>query len=90
MLEFEFDPTKSLANMMKHGMDFVQAQELWLDERMVEIPARTEDEPRRLVIGRIDDRHWAAVITRRGDRIRIISVRRARPEEVAIHEGQGI
>lgn len=86
-MKFEFDPEKSAANVAKHEIDFIEAQRLWGDTMHVEVPARTTDEPRWLVIGRIDGRHWAAVVTRRGDRTRIISVRRARDEEVAIYEG---
>jgi uncharacterized DUF497 family protein len=74
-------------NQDKHGIDFVAAQALWLDERRLEIPARTEDEPRFLVIGLIGDKHWSAVVTYRGDRCRIISVRRSRAEEEALYEG---
>lgn len=85
-MEFEFDEAKSQANKGKHGVDFVEAQALWLDEMFVEVPARTEDEPRFLVVGMISDKHWSAVITYRGDRVRIISVRRSRKEEVAIYE----
>lgn len=85
---FEYDEAKSLSNRDKHGIDFVGAQALWSDERRVEIPARTEDEPRYLVVGRIGGRHWSAVITYRGTRIRMISVRRSRPEEVALYEGK--
>jgi len=86
-MEFEFDPAKSAANQEKHGIDFGRAQELWRDSMRVEVPARTVDEPRSLVIGRIDGRHWSAVVTYREERIRIISVRRSRDEEVAIYEG---
>ncbi|HUP02307.1 MAG TPA: BrnT family toxin [Gemmatimonadota bacterium] len=86
-MEFEFDEKKSAANKAKHGIDFVEAQALWLDEMLVEIPARTEDEPRSVVVGVIADKHWSAVITHRGERIRLISVRRSRAEEVAIYEG---
>ena len=86
-MEFEFDGKKSETNKAKHGIDFVEAQALWLDEMRVEIPARTEDEPRSIVIGRIADRHWSAVVTERAERIRIVSVRRSRAEEVAIYEG---
>lgn len=86
---FEFDEAKSRANELKHGIDFVAAQALWSDEELVEVPARTEDEPRFLVVGRIAARHWSAIVTYRGGRIRLISVRRARPEEVTIYEGQG-
>lgn len=85
-LDFEFDPHKSTANRAKHGIDFVEAQALWLDDMRVEIPARTEDEPRFLVVGRIAGKHWSAVITYRDERVRLISVRRSRPEEIAIYE----
>ncbi len=84
---FEFDEPKSRANAGKHGIDFVQSQELWRDPYLIEIPAITVDEPRYLVIGRIGAKHWSAVITYRGENIRIISVRRSRPEEVALYEG---
>jgi uncharacterized DUF497 family protein len=85
-MEFEFDPKKSASNRSKHGIDFVEAQALWEDPDFVEIPARTTDEPRSIVVGKIEDMHWSAVITLRGDRTRIISVRRARPEEIEIYE----
>jgi uncharacterized DUF497 family protein len=85
-VEFEFDEAKRQGNKIKHGIDFVEAQALWLDDMLVEIPARTEDEPRFVVVGMIWGKHWSAVITYRGERVRLISVRRARPEEVAIYE----
>lgn len=87
MFSFEFDEQKSQINLEKHGIDFVQAQELWNDLYFIEIPAKTVDEPRFLVIGRIKDKHWSAAITYRGRNIRIISVRRSRVEEVTIYEG---
>jgi uncharacterized protein len=84
---FEFDPDKSASNLQKHGIDFDRAQALWDDPDLIEIPAKTEDEPRDLVIGKIDGKHWSGVITYRSDAIRIISMRRSRPEEIAICEG---
>lgn len=84
---FEFDEDKSRRNLEKRGIDFVDAQALWQDPDLVEVPARTEDEPRFLAVGRIQGRHWSAVFTPRSGRIRIISVRRARPEEVVLYEG---
>lgn len=69
----------------RHGRTAAQA--LWLDERRIEIPARTEDEPRFVIIGRIKEKHWSAVITYRGEKVRLVSVRRSRDEEVAIYEG---
>jgi uncharacterized DUF497 family protein len=86
MFSFEYDQEKNRINLGKHGIDFVQAQALWSDPSFIEIPARPFYEPRTLVIGRIEGRHWSAVVTHRGENIRIISVRRARPEEVAIYE----
>ncbi|HEY6872310.1 MAG TPA: BrnT family toxin [Geobacteraceae bacterium] len=86
-MEFEYDPEKSDRNKMKHGIDFREAQALWDDPDFMEIPAITADEPRFLVIGKIDGRHWSGVITYRGDSVRIISVRRSRKEEVDIYEG---
>lgn len=90
MFSFEFDEQKSQENLEKHGIDFVSAQELGSDPYLVEIPAKTVDEPRFLVIGRIKGKHWSAVITHRSRNIRIISVRRARSEEVALYESEAI
>lgn len=86
MHSFEFDPAKSKSNLAKHGIDFVEAQGLWNDPMLLEIPANTEDEPRYLVIGLMASKHWSAVITYRGEHIRLISARRARAEEVALYE----
>lgn len=85
-MEFEFDPQKSDSNKVKHGIDFNEAQELWDDADLIEIPVRISDEPRYLVIGKISGKHWSGVITYRGEKIRIISVRRSRKEEVEIYE----
>jgi len=85
-MEYEFDQAKSASNRRKHGIDFVEAQLLWEDPDALEVPARTEDEPRSLIIGRIGEKHWSAIITHRDARIRIISVRRARREEVELYE----
>ena len=86
MTNFEYDEQKSQSNLDKHGIDFVAAQELWNDPYLIEIPAKTTDEPRFLVIGRISKKYWSAVVTPRNDNIRIISVRRSRTEEIAIYE----
>ena len=86
MIEFEFDQDKSRSNLEKHGIDFHAAQDLWNDSDLVEIPAKTIDEPRSLVIGKLDGKHWSGVITYRGSTIRIISVRRSRKSEVELYE----
>ena len=86
MVEFEFDQQKSRSNQKKHGIDFSGAQALWDDPDVIEIPARTIDEPRFLVVCMIGGHHWSGIITYREDRIRIISVRRSREEEIALYE----
>ncbi len=86
MLPFEFDSRKSNINQNKHGIDFVEAQLLWLDPNLLEVPAKTVDEPRYLVVGKILGKHWSAVITYRNENIRIISVRRSRGEEIDLYE----
>ena len=86
-MEFEFDPDKSDKNNKKHGIEFLEAQALWNDPDLIEIPAKTSDESRFMVIGKIEDKHWSFVITHRGDVVRIISVRRSRKEEISIYEG---
>ena len=89
-MSFQFDQHKSETNRTKHGIDFLDAQALWLDPDRVEVPARTDDEPRFMVIGRIGHRVWSAVITYRAGEVRIISVRAARKEEVDIYESADI
>ncbi|MHB1287558.1 MAG: BrnT family toxin [Leptospirales bacterium] len=86
MITFEFDESKSQSNLSRHGINFIDAQLLWNDPSLLEIPAKTEDEPRYLVIGLINGKHWSAVITYRGTNIRLISVCRSRDEEEALYE----
>ncbi len=86
LLEFEFNSSKSESNRLKHGIDFEEAQALWNDPMLLEIPAKIEDEPRFLLIGIIQQQHWSAVVTYRNSNIRLISVRRSRKEEVALYE----
>ncbi len=90
MSVFEYDPAKSAANRAKHGIDFDEAQALWLDDGRVERSARqgTGEEPRSLLIACLGGRMWTAVTTGRGENIRIISVRRSRDEEVGYHADQ--
>ncbi len=85
---FEFDPDKSMANKAKHGIDFDDAQALWDDVSLIEIVSAQHHvgEERRLVIGQMRGKLWTAIMTRRGDAIRIISVRRARDYEETAYE----
>lgn len=75
-MEFQFDKRKSASNLRKHGIDFQSAQKLWNDPNLVEIDSRTSVEPRWMVIGEIEGKHWSAIVTYRNETIRLISVRR--------------
>ena len=86
MYDFEFDKNKSASNLKKHGIDFVEAQELWYDPDLIEIKAKCENESRFLIVAKIQKKLWSAIITYRKDKIRIISVRRSRKSEVELYE----
>lgn len=83
---FEYDENKSNTNKQKHGIDFGEAQLLWLDSNRIEIEANSTNEIRIMLIGKIKDKHWSAIITYREDNIRIISVRRSRKQEINFYE----
>jgi len=85
-VKFEYDPAKSESNQSKHGINFEQAQQLWLDPQRVEIQAKSMIELRFMVIGKIEGRCWSAIVTYREQTVRIISVRRSRKEEVGLYE----
>ena len=89
-MEFEFDENKSHSNKEKHDIDFMEAQALWEGENRLEVPARTTDEPRFVIFGKIGSKVWAAGVTYREENIRVISVRRARKREVELYEGNRI
>jgi hypothetical protein len=84
-VRFEWDPAKSAANLAKHGLDFATAARLW-DAPVVYLPSRHGGEPRQLAVGRLSGRMWTAIVTRRGDALRLISVRRSRREEEQVYE----
>jgi uncharacterized DUF497 family protein len=88
MSKFEFDDTKSKANSEKHGIDLHSAQVLWEDPDLLEVQAHSDDESRFLLIGRVGRKHWSAVVTYRGEKVHLISVRRSRKTEVELYESQ--
>lgn len=85
-MDFEYHIKKSQANLLKHGIDFNMAKTLWDDPNRLQIPAKNIDEPRYMIIGMINKQHWSAIVTFRKQRIRLISVRRSRKEEVLLYE----
>jgi uncharacterized DUF497 family protein len=85
-MKIEFDERKSRINKKKHGIDFIEAQDLWEDPDRIEIPAKTTDEPRFILVGKISGKHWSTIFTYMGEKISIISARRSRKEEIEIYE----
>jgi len=85
-MEYAFDKNKSASNKQKDVINFNEAKKLWEDTDYVEVPVKTSDERRFLIIGKISEKYWTAVITYRSESIRIISVRRSRKEEIEIYE----
>lgn len=79
-MEFEYDPRKSASNKEKHGIDFEEAQGLW-EGSVLAVRLNYPDEERYAAIGMLRGRHWTAIITYRGEAIRIISFRRSHPKE---------
>ena len=85
---FEFDEGKSRTNKHKHGIDFSEAQDIWLDGNLLRMAARSGPEARFVFVGMLNGMHWSAIATYRGETIRLISVRRSRPLEVQAYEGE--
>ena len=85
-MDFEFDKNKSDANKQKHGIDFNETIKLWEDYNYIEIPVKTSDKLMFLVIGKIDKKYWTGIITYRSEKIRIVSIRRSRKEEIDMYE----
>jgi len=85
-MEFDFDAGKNQLNKQKHGIDFFEAQQLWEDPYMLVIPARSLDEERWVIIGKIEANYWSAIYTIRNNVIRIISVRKARDNEKELYK----
>ncbi len=85
-MNFEYDELKNKINIDKHGIDFKEAQKIWQDEMMLEVFLNFPNEDRYMCIGKIDNKHWSAIMTYRDKRVRIISVRRSRKKEIEQYE----
>lgn len=84
-MKFEFDPEKSKANMSKHGLDFIKAQDLWKGP-FIEFSAKSEYENRFALIGTLGNKLYTCIFTLRGDSVRIISCRRSQEKEILLYE----
>jgi len=85
-MKFEYNESKNRINIEKHGIDFIEAQEIWHDEMMLKVVLDFPDEQRIMCIGKITKKHWTAIITYREESIRIISARRSRKKEILRYE----
>jgi uncharacterized protein len=79
-MRFEWDEDKRRANLVKHGLDFLDADLIFRGKRY-SYPSGRRGEERWVTVGLIEQREVALVWTARDDAIRLISLRRARHEE---------
>ena len=86
-MNFEYNSAKSKANLEKHGIPLERAQELWAGP-FVQSSARSMDEERWMLIGKLDNRFYTCIFTIREDTIRLISLRRSRKNEEAAYDAQ--
>jgi len=82
-MAIDFDPAKDAANIAKHGLSPSAACEMALDDAVIVADPRFDyGEERFNAYGLIGETLHAMTFTRRGDDIRVISLRRARPKEL--------
>jgi uncharacterized DUF497 family protein len=88
-MRYEWDAAKAAANRKKHGMDFASVQDLDWDTALIVADERFDyGEARWLALGRIKSQLVSLAFTLRGDRIRVISLRRASRKERALYDEQ--
>ncbi len=81
---FEWDPRKAVANLRKHGVSFDEAATAFGDPFgiVVDDPRHSTNEARVALLGQSESSRLLAVMfTERGDRIRLISARKATRRE---------
>ncbi len=78
-----FDPAKNARNIAERGLSFERVADFdWETAVVIEDTRRDYGEPRLRVMARLDGRLHAAVVTPRGEDLRVISFRRANRREV--------
>lgn len=90
MIRFEWDQAKARANLRKHGVSFEEAQSVFYDEFAIQFydDGHSAEEERFLLLGLSDTARLLLVCHcehAAGDRIRIISARRATKRESAFY-----
>jgi uncharacterized DUF497 family protein len=89
LMEFEWDETKRRSNLEKYGLDFGDLDEFSWAEALFEPSARRDyDEDRFVAVGDFRGEFYAVILTWRSGKTRIISFRKARPQEVKRYEAQ--
>ena len=81
--DFEWDDVKAASNVQKHGVSFEMARGAFKDAFSVDwIDDRQDTNEERLVIlGMVENRLIHVAYTMRGERVRVISARKAEPQE---------
>jgi uncharacterized DUF497 family protein len=81
-MTFEWDEVKAKANLAKHGVGFPLARRVFADVYRLEVAEDGEyDEDRWITVGLVDSQELVVCYTMRGERIRLISARRAEEHE---------
>jgi hypothetical protein len=82
---FEWDENKSRLNDEKHGLTFLKAHDFAWDRAVLFNRTRQSDgEQRYAAVGDLHGKLHTIIFTKRGDKFRIISLRRSnKPEEKA-------
>ena len=81
-MEYEWDPRKAEANFLKHRVDFADAVSVFSDRLALTIPDESDEEARFATLGSdLLGRILVLIYTWRGDRIRVISARKATARE---------
>ncbi len=90
-LDFTWDPAKARANIRKHGVSFIEAQSVFLDDqaRLLDDPDHSDAEDRFILLGASAALRVLVVVhafREAQGTIRIISARKATPTERARYE----
>jgi uncharacterized DUF497 family protein len=81
-MDFEWNDDKAAANLIKHGIDFTDALDVFADGRVLILVDRVRyDELRFRAIGCVDDSMLSVAYTMRAETCGIISARRASRNE---------
>ena len=84
-MEIEFDPAKNRRNIEERGLSFALASEFdWTSALVLRSDRRGEE--RYVAVGLIGERVHVLVFAKRGENVRVISLRRANSREVRRYE----